>query len=57
MGAMDVAMNAQGVTVETAYGRPVLAGFHAVWSLASFAGAILGGLGAALTCRSRRSRP
>jgi len=48
MGAMDVAMNAQGVTIETAYGRPVLAAFHAVWSLASFVGAILGGLGAAL---------
>ena len=48
MGAMDVAMNAQGVTVESAYGRPVLAGFHAVWSLASFAGAVLGGFGAAL---------
>jgi predicted MFS family arabinose efflux permease len=48
MGAMDVSMNAQGVTVEAAYGRPVLAGFHAVWSLASFTGAVLGGLGAAL---------
>jgi MFS family permease len=48
MGAMDVAMNAQGVSVETYYGRPVLSGFHATWSIGSFLGALLGATGAAL---------
>lgn len=46
MGSMDVAMNSQGVTVEAYYGRPVLSGFHAVWSIGSFLGALLGGAGA-----------
>lgn len=48
MGAMDVAMNSQGVTVEARYGRPVLSGFHAAWSAGSFAGALLGAAGAAM---------
>jgi fucose permease len=48
MGSMDVAMNAQGVTVEASYGRPVLSSFHAIWSVGSFAGAVLGGLGSGL---------
>ena len=46
IGGFDVSMNAQGVTVEHAYGRPVLSGFHAAWSLGSLAGAVLGGIGA-----------
>lgn len=36
---VDVAMNAQGVLVERAYGRPVLGGFHAMFSLGGLAGA------------------
>lgn len=48
MGAMDVGMNAQAVTVEQAYGRPVMASFHAAWSLGTFTGALLGGIGVAL---------
>lgn len=47
-GGMDVAMNTQGVTVEARYGRPVLSSFHAIWSVGTFLGALLGGLGAAL---------
>jgi predicted MFS family arabinose efflux permease len=47
-GALDVAMNSQGVTVEASYGRPVLSSFHATWSIGSFVGAALGGIGAAL---------
>ena len=47
MGAMDVSMNSQGVTVEAHHGRPVLSSFHAAWSVGSFAGALLGALGAA----------
>lgn len=43
-GALDVSMNAQGITVERALGRPIMSGFHGAWSLGSFAGA---GLGAA----------
>ncbi|MFB9995077.1 MFS transporter [Deinococcus oregonensis] len=41
-GAMDVAMNAQGVTVERALGRPVMSRFHAYFSLGSVTGALLG---------------
>lgn len=48
MGALDVAMNAQGITVQAGYGRPVLSSFHAMWSVGSFAGALVGGLGAGL---------
>jgi predicted MFS family arabinose efflux permease len=47
IGGLDVSMNAQGVAVERAYGRPVLSGFHAAWSLGSLTGALVGGLAAA----------
>ncbi|MFC5720961.1 MFS transporter [Streptomyces gamaensis] len=45
--AVDVAMNTQGVLVERAYGRVVLGGFHAMFSLGGIAGAALGSLAAA----------
>ena len=48
IGSMDVAMNAQGVTVENLYGRPVLAGFHGMYSLGGLLGALAGGLAASL---------
>ncbi|WP_102128196.1 MFS transporter [Deinococcus planocerae] len=41
-GAMDVSMNAQGVTVERALGRAVMSRFHAYFSLGSVLGALLG---------------
>lgn len=41
-GALDIAMNAQGVAVQRRYGRPILASFHAAWSLGGFAGTGLG---------------
>ncbi|MGC0329812.1 putative MFS family arabinose efflux permease [Streptomyces sp. SAI-170] len=44
--AVDVAMNTQGVLVERAYERPVLGGFHAMFSLGGIAGAVAGGLAA-----------
>ena len=51
-GAMDVAMNAQGVAVERKLQRPVLSSFHAWFSLGNLAGALAGslllGLGAGL---------
>jgi MFS family permease len=43
MGAMDVAMNAQGVELEHRVGRPILSGFHALFSLGGMSGAALGG--------------
>ncbi|CAN5116962.1 MFS transporter [soil metagenome] len=43
-GALDVAMNAQGVLVQQRYGRPVLSSMHAAFSFGGFAGAATGGL-------------
>ncbi|GII77768.1 MFS transporter [Sphaerisporangium rufum] len=49
LGAVDAGMNMQAVAVERRYGRPVLTGFHAVWSAAAVLGAgwasVAGGLG------------
>lgn len=41
-GALDVAMNTQGTTVERSLHRPVLPGLHACWSLGAFLGSGLG---------------
>ena len=46
-GALGVAMNAQAAAVERAYGRPIMAGFHALFSLGGLVGAGIGGLAAA----------
>ena len=43
-GVLSVALNAQGVQVEQAYGRPLMASFHASFSVGGLAGALLGGL-------------
>ena len=43
-GSLDVAMNTQGIAVETAVGRPIMSGLHAAWSIGSFAGAGIGAL-------------
>ncbi|MEU3985208.1 MFS transporter [Streptomyces sp. NPDC026672] len=40
--AVDVAMNTQAILVERAYGRAVLGGFHAMFSLGGIAGAVAG---------------
>lgn len=42
-GSLDVAMNAQASTVERQYGRPIMSGFHALWSAGGLAGASIGG--------------
>ena len=47
MGSLDVSMNAHGVAVESRYDRPILASFHAAFSLGGLAGAALGSLAAA----------
>ena len=41
-GAIDVAMNAQAVVVERAYPRPIMAAFHAMWSVGGALAAIVG---------------
>ncbi|MGK5627496.1 MFS transporter [Streptomyces sp. URMC 123] len=45
--AVDVAMNTQAVLVEREYGRPILGGFHAMFSLGGIAGALVGSAAAA----------
>ena len=42
-GTLDVAMNAQAAAVERAYGRPIMASFHAFFSGGGLAGSLLGG--------------
>lgn len=45
---MDSAMNTRALEVEAAYGRSIINGFHAWWSLATIAGSGLGALSAIL---------
>lgn len=42
LGAMDVAMNANAVTVERRLARPVMSSTHGFWSLGGFAGGLGG---------------
>jgi hypothetical protein len=46
-GSLDVAMNAQGVEIERAAGRPILSSMHAGFSFGGLTGAGLGALAAA----------
>ncbi|MFC3653307.1 MFS transporter [Dyella humi] len=41
LGSLDVAMNVHAVDVERASGRPMMSGFHALYSVGGFAGATL----------------
>ncbi|WP_219465949.1 MFS transporter [Nonomuraea rhizosphaerae] len=47
-GMVDIAMNAQGSTVERAYGRPLLNGMHAGWCVGAIAAGGVGSLSIAL---------
>jgi len=41
-GVVDVAMNAEAVVVERRHGRPLMSGFHGLWSAGLLAGALVG---------------
>ena len=47
-GALDVAMNAQGIEVERHLGRPILSGLHGLWSVGLGLGAGMAALAAAV---------
>ena len=38
IGAIDIAMNAQALEIEAAYGRPIFSSFHAMWSIGGVVG-------------------
>ncbi|MEO6471525.1 MAG: MFS transporter, partial [Aeromicrobium sp.] len=40
VGGVDAGMNMQGVWVQSAYGRSIMANFHGVWSVAGIVGAL-----------------
>jgi MFS family permease len=42
IGSVDVGMNQQAVILQRAYGRPIMASFHAFYSLGGALGAVLG---------------
>lgn len=42
--AVNISVNTQAVATEKIYGKPILASFHGLWSLAGFAGAAIGTL-------------
>ncbi|MEU1277785.1 MFS transporter [Streptomyces sp. NPDC005805] len=46
VGALDASMNMLGVTLQRAYGRSIMLGFHAAYSLGGIAGASLAWAGA-----------
>ncbi|GCE50022.1 fucose permease [Thermosporothrix hazakensis] len=46
-GAMDVSMNAQAVSIEEEYGRPIITSFHGLWSIGSIVGSAIGSVMAA----------
>jgi predicted MFS family arabinose efflux permease len=47
-GITDIAMNAQGIAVERAYGRPIMSGMFAGWCVGAMGGGLFGSLTAAL---------
>ena len=47
-GALDVAMNAQGIEVERQLGRPILSGLHGLWSVGLGIGAGVAAIAAAI---------
>lgn len=56
-GAMDVSMNTVAVDLERAYGRPIMVGFHALFSFGGMTGAAMGGLAAGRNISPREHLP
>jgi fucose permease len=42
-GTLNIAMNANAIEVQRAWGRPIMSSFHAVYSIGGFLGAAIGG--------------
>jgi len=47
-GSADIGINAAAVSVERSYGRPIMAAFHAVFSIGTVVGSVVGAAGFAL---------
>jgi fucose permease len=47
LGALDTAMNTQGVAIERGYARPIMSGIHGMYSVGVLVGAAAGALAAA----------
>ena len=43
-GTLNIAMNANAIEVQRAWGRPIMSSFHAIYSIGGFLGAIIGSL-------------
>lgn len=43
-GTLNIAMNANAIEVQRAWGRPIMSSFHAVYSIGGFLGAVIGGV-------------
>ena len=43
-GTLNIAMNANAIEVQRAWGRPIMSSFHAIYSIGGFLGAVIGGL-------------
>src|SRR3981081_4203273 len=43
-GTLNIAMNANAIEVQRAWGRPIMSSFHAVYSIGAFLGSAVGGL-------------
>lgn len=41
IGAIDIAMNAQALEIESAYKRPIFSSFHAMWSIGGVVGTVV----------------
>jgi predicted MFS family arabinose efflux permease len=53
LGALDIAMNTQGVAIERGYARPIMSGIHAMYSVGVLVGASAGALAAHLHVEPR----
>jgi predicted MFS family arabinose efflux permease len=43
-GTLNIAMNANAIEVQRAWGAPIMSSFHAVYSIGGFLGSVIGGL-------------